>query len=100
VSLLMGGMLMMTGAGCDQASTATAPDEDRIIETLVDLHLLDGRIRETGTPSPALRDSVLARHGFTAASFGETMDFYVAEPEALVAIYSSVLDRLTQERLP
>lgn len=83
------------GAGCG-AGTETAPVADSVlVEVFADLHLAGAWLRLEPGGAPGLRDSVLARHGLDSATFAGSVAWLREHPENFVAIYGSVLDRLS-----
>jgi hypothetical protein len=83
------------GAGCG-ASDESAPVADSVlVDVFADLHLAGAWMRLEPGETPGLRDSVLARHGLDSASFARSVAWLRDHPEDFVAIYGSVLDRLS-----
>jgi len=85
--------------GCEAPAEAerTLPDST-LIEVLVDLHLAGARLQVTPDAPIGLRDSVLALHGLDSTSFLEAMAWYESHPDEYVAVYGTVLDRLSAGR--
>ena len=67
-------------------------------EIFIELHLVRARVALSYGIPPGARDSVLARHGMSEASFQEFIDQYVEHPETFSELLSQVMDRLTDER--
>ena len=85
------------GCGAPEDTERTLPDST-LIEVLVDLHLSGARLQVTPDAPVGLRDSVLALHGLDSVSFLEAMTWYESHPDEYVAVYGTVLDRLSAER--
>lgn len=79
-------------AGCD---ARTAPAEDRLVESLVALHLLEAREAEVGDVPPSVRDSVLSTHGWTPENFRARMNALAADPPRAESVYARVQRRLS-----
>lgn len=89
---------LLLAPACTVTSSEEPPVADSAFaEVLVDLHLLEARAELDHDLPPSLRDSVLARHGLTAARFEAAIDFYVDHPQAYTDLYSDVLNRLNAE---
>ena len=88
-------MIAGGGSGC-ASSQDTAPVADSVlVSVFADLHLAGAFLRLEPGAIPGLRDSVLARHGLDSATFARSVAWLRDHPENFVAIYSSVLDRLS-----
>jgi hypothetical protein len=88
-----------TGCG-DPAQAGPAVPDSTMIEVLVDLHLAAARLQLVPDAPTGLRDSVLALHGLDSTSFLRAMAWYEANPDAYVAVYGAVVDRLNAESRP
>lgn len=70
-----------------------------MVEILIELHLAHARAPLSLSPVPALRDSILSTYALDEQQYQAIMDYYAEHPEAYAAIYSTVLDRISAERL-
>lgn len=92
-------LLATTLSACSSFSTPEPPVADStIVEVLIDLQLASARSDLYHDVSPGMRDSVLTRHGLTEADFEAAMRYYSERPEAFVEIYTTVLNRINEER--
>lgn len=88
-------LVLLQLAGCRTAPTEAAADRDSVlVQVLADLHVAQHRTDGPAATSTATRDSILAAHGFTPASFDATIRRLSEEPGRLLAIYTDVLDTL------
>ncbi len=92
-------LLATTLPACSSFSTPEPPVADStLVEVLIDLQLASARSDLYHDLSPGMRDSVLTRHGLTEADFEAAMRYYSERPEAFVEIYTTVLNRINEER--
>jgi hypothetical protein len=70
--------------------------DSTLVEALVGVHLAAARASHTGEPIDSLRAAALARVGTDSVALHRALDAYSRRPEALVALYDRVLDRLAQ----
>ncbi len=92
-------LLATTLAACSSFSTPEPPVADStLVEVLIDLQLASARSDLYHDLAPGARDSVLADHGLTEADFEAAMRYYSERPEAFVELYTSVLNRINEER--
>ncbi len=82
--------LFALSAGC--SSTPDVPDP--LVEATAQLYLLGARAEIAGDVPDAVRDSVLAVHGYTQATFREKVDALIADPVAAETLYARVERRL------
>ncbi|WP_456424510.1 DUF4296 domain-containing protein [Rhodocaloribacter sp.] len=84
---------------CSSFSSPEPPVADStLVEVLIDLQLASARSDLYRDVPPGTRDSVLADHGLTEADFEAAMRYYSEHPEAYVEIYTTVLNRINEER--
>lgn len=83
------------GAGCGAADERPPVSDSVLVDVFADLHLAGAWMRLQPGETPGLRDSVLARHGLDSASFARSVAWLRDHPEEFVAIYGTVLDRLS-----
>ena len=90
--------LLLLAACSDLASEAPPVPDSTMVDVLVVLHLAEQREALQADLSPALRDSVLARHGLDTATYADAIAFYAAHPERYAGLYEDVIERLETER--
>jgi hypothetical protein len=95
LAVLLGAVVL---AGCDpreRPPRGVLPDSV-LVEALVGVHLAAARASHTGEPVDSLRAAALGRVGTDSVALRQALDAYARRPEALVALYDRVLDRLAQ----
>lgn len=90
------GLLLLSAAlmACTGCGQSPEPADARLVDVLVDLHLAYGREAVVGDLPAALRDSVLNRHGYTAALLRAQLAEVETDLDASTALYSQVVDAL------
>jgi len=90
----------MLCAACSAITSEAPPVSDStMVEILIELHLAHARAPLNLDPVPALRDSILSKYHLDEQRYREIMDYYAEHPDAYGAIYTTVLDRISAERL-
>jgi len=85
---------------CSSITSEEPPIADStMVEVLIELHLADARLDLQLDRIPAVRDSILFKHGLDEPRFLQILDYYAEHPEEYTALYTTVLDRLSDERL-
>ena len=96
VSLLT---LLLALPACSSFTSDAPPTADStMVEVLVELHLADARRHIRRDTPPTLRTDILERHGLDESAFEATITYYAEHPDAYIAVYDQVLDRLSAER--
>jgi hypothetical protein len=111
--------LLLFIAACGSPFAEAPPVADStLVSTLAELHLAEARLQNqqggdadrapprrssadslTAPPlPPAVRDSILARHGMTNRQLRVALRYYVRHPEQYAALYGRVVDTLSAER--
>ncbi len=86
-------------SACSSFSTPEPPLSDStLVEVLIDLTLTSARSDLYQDVPPGARDSVLASHGLTRDDFEAAMKYYAEHPEEYLELYTTVLNRLNEER--
>ena len=86
--------------GCSAITSEEPPIADStMVEVLIELHLADARLDLQYEVVPAVRDSILFKHGLDEQRFLAILDYYADHPEEYSALYTTVLDRISDERL-
>jgi hypothetical protein len=98
--ILIAGLLGAALSACGTAADHPPLADSVMVAVLAELHLADARAEVEGNVPPAIRDSVLARHGLDSARYAAALQYYVAHPDTFEALYGRVVDRLEAERLP
>ena len=88
-------VIASAGAGCGIGNEPAPVADSVLVDVFADLHLAGAWLRLEPGAVPGLRDSVLARHGLDSATFAGSVAWLREHPENFVAIYGSVLDRLS-----
>jgi len=70
-----------------------------MVEVLIELHLVNARLELQYDRQPAVRDSILFKYGLDAQRFQDVMAYYADHPEAYSALYTTMLDRISAERI-
>jgi hypothetical protein len=89
--------LFLSLGGCFFHADRARVADSTLVMVLVELHLAEARATVGPYNTLVPRDSILHQHGIDATSFRETMAYYAKRPEAFVALYDRVLDRLYAE---
>ena len=88
---------------CGCTAVNAPPDvtaDSVLVDVLTDLYLLEGRVRFDGAVDHLPnRDSLLAIHGLTDATFTERLERYREHPDVFYDLQKEVLERLNLERL-
>ena len=93
-------LLLMSLPACSAFTSDEPPISDStMVEVLIELHLVHARLELKYDLPPALRDSILFKHGLDAQRFQDIMAYYADHPEAYSAIYTTMLDRISDERI-
>ena len=96
-TLLVG---LLTLSACSAITSEEPPIADStMVEILIELHLTDARLDLQYDLLPAVRDSILFKHGLDEPRFLAILDYYADHPEEYSALYTTVLDRISDERL-
>ncbi|MEM6337924.1 MAG: DUF4296 domain-containing protein [Bacteroidota bacterium] len=91
--------LLLASVGCGTEPEPVPPvASDRLVAALVDLHLAGARSERFGDMDASWHESVLAQHGLTQADLDEALDFYAANRDAYLDLYTAVLDSLNAAR--
>ena len=97
-SILLVGVLTLSA--CSAITSEEPPIADStMVEVLIELHLADARLELQYNLAPAVRDSILFKDGLDEQHFRAILDYYADNPEAYSALYTTVLDRISDERL-
>ncbi len=97
-AILLAGLLTLSA--CSAITSEDPPIADStMVEVLIELHLADARLDLQYDALPAVRDSILLKHGLDEPRFRAILDYYADHPEAYSALYTTVLDRISDERL-
>lgn len=92
-------LLTLLASSCSIPSSDTPPVPDTtMVHVLVDMHLAAARAGQQDGLPPSTRDSLLARHGLSPEQYDAALDFYADHPKRYVAVYDSVVDRLSARR--
>ena len=87
-------------SACSAFTSDEPPISDStLVEVLIELHLVSARLELQYDHQPAARDSILFIYGLDAQRFEDIMAYYADHPEAYSAIYTTMLDRISAERL-
>ena len=106
--------LLLTACG-SPFSDAPPVADSTLVSALAELHLAEARLslrqqersgsRREATPDtarvplpPALRDSILSRHGMSYRQLRAAIRYYARYPEQYTQIYDRVVDTLNAER--
>jgi len=93
-------ILVLAGCTAVDAPPPSVGADSMLVEVLTDLYLLEGRTTfDGGSADISSRDSVLALHDLTEATFTKRIEAYRAHPEAFYDLQKEVLERLNLERL-
>ena len=96
--LLLPALLFVSA--CSAITSEEPPISDStMVEVLIELHLADARLDLQYELVPAVRDSILFKHGLDEQRFLAILDYYADHPEEYSALYTTVLDRISDERL-
>jgi hypothetical protein len=91
---------LLTLPACSAIISEEPPITDStMVEVLIELHLTDARADLHYDLAPALRDSIFFKYGLDEQRFLEILDYYADHPEAYAAVYTTVLDRINDERM-
>ena len=91
---------LLTLSACSAFTSDEPPISDStMVEVLIELHLTNARLELRYDLPPSIRDSILFRHGLDVQRFEDIMAYYADHPEAYAALYSTMLDRISAERL-
>ena len=91
---------LLTLSACSAFTSDEPPISDStMVEVLIELHLVTARLELQYDHQPAVRDSILFKYGLDAQRFQDIMAYYADHPEAYSAIYTTMLDRISAERL-
>ncbi len=91
---------LLTLSACSAFTSDEPPISDStLVEVLIELHLVSARLELQYDHQPAVRDSILFIYGLDAQRFQDIMAYYADHPEAYSAIYTTMLDRISAERL-
>jgi len=91
---------LLTLSACSAFTSDEPPISDStLVEVLIELHLVSARLELQYDHQPAARDSILFIYGLDAQRFEDIMAYYADHPEAYSAIYTTMLDRISAERL-
>ncbi len=87
-------------SACSAFTSDEPPISDStMVEVLIELHLVNARLELRYDRQPAVRDSILFKYGLDAQRFQDVMAYYADHPEAYSAIYTTMLDRISAERI-
>lgn len=90
---------LAVGLGVLAACDAPAPPpDDGLVETLADLHLLEARHEQIGDVPNSVRDSLLAAHGYSAATLRAQMDRITRDLAFGDTVYARVERRIEARR--
>ena len=93
-------LALLTLSACSAFTSNEPPISDStMVEVLIELHLVSARLQLQYDHQPAVRDSILFIYGLDAQRFQDIMAYYAEHPEAYSAIYTTMLDRISAERL-
>ena len=96
-TLLVG---FLTLSACSAITSEEPPISDStMVEVLIELHLTNARLELQHDFIPAALDSILFKHGLDRQRYRAIVDYYADHPEEYSALYTIVLDRLSDERL-
>lgn len=96
--ILLLGLLVLPA--CSAFTSDEPPLSDStMVEVLIELHLVNARLDLQYDLPPAVRDSILFKYGLDAQRFEDLIAYYADHPEAYAALYTTMLDRLSDERL-
>ena len=91
---------LLTLPACSAFISEEPPVSDStMVEVLIELHLTNARLELQYDLPPAIRDSILFKYGLDAQRFAAIMAYYADHPEAYSALYTTMLDRISAERL-
>ena len=91
---------LLTLSACSAITSEAPPIADStMVEVLIELHLAEARLDLQYDLVPAVRDSILFKHGLDEPRFLAILDYYADHPEEYSALYTTVLDRISDERL-
>ncbi len=91
---------LLTLSACSAFTSDEPPISDStMVEVLIELHLVNARLELQYDRQPAVRDSILFKYGLDAQRFQDVMAYYADHPEAYSAIYTTMLDRISAERI-
>ncbi len=91
---------LLTLSACSAITSEEPPIADStMVEVLIELHLADARLELQYNLVPVVRDSILFKYGLDEQRFRAILDYYADHPEEYAALYTTVLDRISDERL-
>ncbi len=91
---------LLTLSACSAFTSDEPPISDStMVEVLIELHLANARLELQYDRRPAVRDSILFKYGLDAQRFQDVMAYYADHPEAYSALYTTMLDRISAERI-
>lgn len=87
------------GISCKKGAPAGLLSEAKMVDMLVEVHLIDGYLNSIQIDSSrriidGLYGQVFQRYGIDSVQFKKNMDYYLSNPDAGEAIYKEVTDRL------
>ncbi len=98
LGLVVAGLLLTLPACSAITSEAPPISDSTMVEVLIELHLTDARAELRYEAIPTVRDSILFKHGLDQQRFLDILDYYAEHPEEYAALYTTVLDRISDER--
>jgi hypothetical protein len=71
-----------------------------MVDVLIEMHLLNARLRVTNQPLEGARDSILARYDIDSTTYARALTYYAAHTDEYSDVYRQVVDALADERGP
>ena len=93
-------VLAVPGTGCSTPDPGPPVPDSIMVSVIADLHLAGARQRLDPAGRSVTRDSVLAEHGLDSTRFAAASAWLREHPDAFVALYGAVVDRLNANRTP
>ena len=96
-------LILLAVIGCNKDQKKHVIPKDDFIDILVDIHLMDGIMRQPGLRNSLLEkdtthyyDAILRTHDYSIAQFDSSIVYYTKDIKEFDEIYQDVLSKLNQ----
>ena len=104
-------LLLILALACNNQGKAPNPEvlsENRMVEFLIDLHLLDGVMQAEPNLIPQDRmdkalpvyPSLLEKYGITRAQADSSLNWYANRPKQFARMYQRIVNELSKKEIP